>query len=253
MDVREPKVFSGWSLSLYPGAGEAGGCFVPAGPRRHSTGVKGAAADPDRAAQEAGRRARSRLRRYCGQNRLNRLGTLTYGPPRCTDPVQVRRDVGAFFRELRQRRGGDPFPYVWVPELHKDGVHFHVHFAVGGFIPVGLIRSVWGRGFVHMKLLSDLPVGSGQLGEARRAAAYLSKYVSKTFTDEGAVLRPPGMHRFDVAQGFAPRVMRLEGSSRDAVIDAACGAMGGLPARSWSSDDVEDWKAPPALWLQWDC
>lgn len=252
MGVREPEVFSGWSLSLYPGAGEAGGCFVAAGDRRHAVGVKGAAADPQRAASEAGRRARARLRRYCAANRLNRLGTLTYGPPRCTDPRELRGHISAFFKDLRAVRG-KPFPYVWVPEVHKDGVHFHVHFAVGSFIPRGQIDSAWGRGWVHIKQLNDLPVGLGAMAESRRAAGYLAKYVSKTFLSaEHGSIRPPGMHRFDVAQGFKPSVIRLHGSSRGEVIEAASGAMGGAPVRSWSSDEAVDWSGPPALWLQWD-
>ena len=67
---------AGWSLSLYPDAGEAGGAFVPSyRPRR--TWVPGTpAADPARARAEAGRRARAKLRRYCAANRLNRFGTL---------------------------------------------------------------------------------------------------------------------------------------------------------------------------------
>ena len=67
---------AGWSLSLYPDAGEAGGAFVPSyRPRR--TWVPGnPAADPARARAEAGRRARAKLRRYCAANRLNRFGTL---------------------------------------------------------------------------------------------------------------------------------------------------------------------------------
>ncbi len=44
-----------------------------------------------------------------------------------------------------------------------------------------MIERAWGHGFVHIKLLSDLPVGSTSLPEARRAAGYLSKYVSKSF------------------------------------------------------------------------
>ncbi|HEX3004527.1 MAG TPA: hypothetical protein VHO27_09955 [Angustibacter sp.] len=91
--------------------------------------------------------------------------------------------MGAFFRNLRSGLGCDRLAYVWVPELHKDGTHFHVHFAVGQYVPRGLISAAWGRGFVHIKLLGDLPVGSTSLGEARVAARYLSKYVTKTFSE----------------------------------------------------------------------
>ena len=76
--------------------------------------------------QRAGRRAKARLRRYCAANQINRLVTLTYAPPFCIDPKQLRADLGRFFRRLRTETG-QRLPYVWVPELHKDGERFHAH------------------------------------------------------------------------------------------------------------------------------
>ena len=243
-------VFAGWALTLYPGAAEAGGCFVSSLPRRPII-WGGVTADPARARTEAGRRARTRLRRYCAANRLNRLGTLTYRGLGCHDPRVARADVGVFFRALRAELGGAPFPYVWVPEWHKSGHGLHLHFAVGRFIARHKIVSAWGQGFVHLKLLGDLPVGSGTVAEARRAAGYLSKYVSKTFTDDGDHGRPRGLHRFDVAQGYVPQRVRLTGRTADQVLDLASDVMGGVPAIRWSSAEVEDWQGPPAIWAQW--
>lgn len=199
---------------------------------------------------EAGRRARTRLRRYGAANRLNRLGTLTYAGEGVHDPQLVRRHAGVFFRNLRAALGGEPFPYAWVPEWHKSGHGLHLHFAVGQFIARSRIDAAWGHGFVHIKRLSDLPVGSTSLGEARRAAGYLSKYVTKAFSDHPAV---PGGHRYDVAQGFRPPSVRLHGRSAEDVRDQAVAQMGGvLPAVSWSSAQAEDWQAPPAVWFAWD-
>ncbi len=234
-----------WVLNLYESAGEAGGGFVPTR-RAGGVGVKGAAADPDRARAEAARRARTRIRRYCCANGLSRLGTLTYGPPRCTDPAQLRADLGDFFRSLRSALGDRPLPYLWVPELHKDDVHFHVHFAVGRYIPRRVIERAWGRGFVHIKLLSDLPVGSTSWHEARLAARYVSEYVSKTYATDGF-----GRHRYDVAQGFQPKATRLEGRSAKDVLSKACTVMGREPEVRWSSAEKEGWQGPPALWFAW--
>ena len=161
----------------------------------------------------------------------------------------LREHTAEFFRSLREGLGGKPLAYVWVPELHKDGVHLHVHFAVGRYVPRGLIESAWGRGWVHIKLLGDLPVGSGTLGEARAAAGYMSKYVAKTFTDP--TTRVMGLHRYDVAQGFQPEVLRLRGRSADAVIGQASEMFGAAPALRWSSGEVEGWVGPPAIWAQW--
>lgn len=210
--LRELSVRSGWVLSLCPAAAEGGGCFVTP-PVSGGRGVP----DPERSRQEAARRARGRSRRYCAANGLNRLGTLTYAPPFCTDPVQVRSDVGVFFRSLRSSLGGKPLPYVWVPELHKDGQRFHVHFAVGQYVRQSLIRDVWGRGHVHIKLLSDLPVGSGRIEEARAAAGYLAKYVGKNFPTASVL----GRHRYDVAQGFQPVREQIWARSADEVIGLA--------------------------------
>lgn len=239
----------GWHLSLYPQAGEGGGCFVFSYRPEREYVARGKAADPARAAQEAGRRARARLRRYCAANRLNRLGTLTYEGAGCHDPAQLRKDVGDFFRALRAGLGDGAFAYVWVPEWHKSGHGLHVHFAVGRFVRRSLIASAWGRGFVHIKLLGDLGVGAGALEESRKAAGYLSKYVSKTFTDpESRVL---GLHRYDVAQGFQPAKVRLYDTRPDGLIAQASKMLDAPLTKMWRSEDVDTWQGPPALWAQW--
>jgi hypothetical protein len=251
--VRSPLVRpdAGWVLSLYPKAGEAGGTFVPS-VRPVRTYVPGTpAADPERARSEAHRRARAKVRRYCSEHRLNRLGTLTYAGAGCHDPLRLRRDVGEFFRSLRSTLGGKAFPYLWVPEWHASGHGLHVHFAVGGFVPRAIIDAAWGRGFVHIKRLSNLPVGSGSRGEARLAAGYLSKYVSKAFdADESS--RSLGLHRYEVAEGFQPEVVSLRGCSAASVLAQAVGQMGAKPTVFWSSLEVEGWQGPPAVWVAWD-
>lgn len=237
-------------LSLYPKAGEAGGSFVPSH-RPIRTYVPGTpAANPDRARQEAGRRARRKVRLYCAEHGLNRLGTLTYAGEGCHNPQQLRRDVAEFFRSLRALRGGGAFPYVWVPEWHKSDHGLHVHFAVGGFVPRALIESAWGRGFVHIKRLGHLPVGSGRRGEARAAAGYLSKYVTKSF-EQDQTARVLGLHRYEVAEGFQPERVLVRGCSAASVIAQAAGQMGGEPAIFWSSPQKDDWQGPPAVWVAW--
>ena len=214
-----------WTFSLFPQAAEGGGCFVP----RFPAEARGGPPDPERSVEEAERRARSKLRRYCAANRLNRLGTLTYAAS-CRDPRQLRADVGAFFRGLRRELGGKPIPYAWTSEWHPGGHGLHVHFAVGRYVRQRLIRDVWARGIVHIKLIGDLPVGSGALEEARIAASYLAKYVSKNIASDERV---PGLHRYEVAQGFQPEQVRLAGPSEQAVIAEASEQMGGPPSRVW--------------------
>lgn len=199
--------------------------------------------------EEAGRRANQRLRQYCAANRLNRLGTLTYRGEGNHSPELVRQHLGDFFRQLRDSMGGEPFPYAWVPEWHKTGHGLHAHFAVGRYIKRSLIESAWGHGFVHIKLLGDLPVGTTSLGEARRAAGYLSKYVAKSFGDARSA--EFGKHRYDVAQGFNPDRISFTGASAAEVLEQASVIFDAAPSINWSSSELVDWKRPPAIWAQW--
>ena len=199
-----------WTFVLYPDAAEGGGSFRSAA--RSSGG--GYSVEPAADSRpDAERRARGKVRRYCAANRLNRLGTLTYAGAGCHDPAQFREDLAGFFKRLRGSTG-ERFPYLWVPEWHKSGHGLHAHFAVGRYIQRSLIDAAWGRGFVHIKLLGDLPVGSAALGEARLAARYLSKYVGKDLGQGEAA----GLHRYEVAQGFQPRRWPLDGTSADEVL-----------------------------------
>ncbi len=143
---------------------------------------------------------------------------------------------------------GEPLPYLWAPEWHPGGHGLHAHFAVGRWIAHGDIKRAWGRGHVHIKLLGDLPVGSGSLGEARLAARYLAKYVGKDLALGG---QPSGLHRYEVAQGFQPRGVPIHGTSADEVIDWAETYMGAPAERVWRSRDEQAWDGPPALWASW--
>jgi hypothetical protein len=230
-------------LTLYPEAGEAGGCV-------QSTGRLGSGrgSSPERVELEAARRARGKIRRYCAANRLNRLGTLTYGGGGCHDPLVLRADLGRFFKMLRAGLGGDAFPYLWVPEWHPGGHGLHGHFAVGRYIKRSLIERCWERGFVHIKLIGDLPVGSGTLEEARWSGRYLGKYAGKSL-GEGRVA---GLHRYEVAQGFQPGWITCYGPTAAAAIETASAYMGSSPSQCWFSSPSEGWDAPPACWVSWD-
>jgi hypothetical protein len=234
-----------WGFVLYPDAAEGGGSFRSAA--SGSAGASFVTLDPDRTAADAARRARSKVRRYCAANRLNRLGTLTYAGAGNHDPRALRGDLADFFRRLRGTVG-ERFPYVWTPEWHPGGHGLHAHFAVGRWIAHGDIRRAWGRGHVHITLLGDLPVGSGSLGEARMAARYLAKYVGK---DLGRGGQPSGLHRYEVAQGFQPRSVPIGGISATGVIEWAETYMGAPAERVWRSRDEERWDGPPAVWASW--
>jgi hypothetical protein len=230
-----------WVFRLCPDAGEGGGSFrsavAPKGPGEFVEPPADSTAD-------AVRRARGKVRRYCAANRLNRLGTLTYAGAGNHDPASLREDLGRFFRRLRG--DGEPFPYLWVPEWHPGGHGLHAHFAVGRFIHRRAIERAWGHGFVHITLLGDLPVGAGVLGEARLAARYLAKYVGKDLGETAA-----GLHRYEVAQGFQPKVVPIRAETATEALGWASIVMSGTPVHVWWSRDQEDWTGPPAVWALW--
>jgi hypothetical protein len=194
----------------------------------------------------AARRARSQVRRYCVANLLSRLGTLTYGGAGCHDPDGLRRNVHAFFRELRGEVGSS-FPYLWTAEWHPGGHGLHVHFAVGRYLPRGFIERAWPHGFVHIKLLGDLSYNVSTVGEARHVAGYLSKYVAKSM-DGGR----RGLHRYDVAEGFAPAEERSSSRSSGLAVAGAVERMGRAPDYRSDSGDWHGYDGPPALFLSWD-
>jgi hypothetical protein len=101
---------------------------------------------------------------------------------------------------------------------------------------------------VHVKLLDNLPAGSGVRGEARLTARYLAGYAGRDLGDDG---REAGLHRYEVAQGFQPAKLLVYGLSADDVIGRASEHMHASPERVWLSSSVEGWRGPPACWAQW--
>jgi hypothetical protein len=239
------RASAAWVGRLYPEAGEGIVLFRSARDQRPSGG--GHPVDPGEAQRVATRRARTKVRRYCAANVLNRLGTLTYAGSGCHDHRALRSDVNAFFRELRRGLDVQRLPYLWTAEWHPSGHGLHVHFGVSRYIARGHIERAWPHGFVHIKLLGDLPYSSSRLQEARHAARYLSKYAAKSL--DGATA---GQHRYEVAQGFAPAVEIFRGRSAWEVVGALSGRMGRTPEYSTSSTDWDDYHGPPGVFASWD-
>ena len=175
------------------------------------------------------------------------------------------RDVAEFFRELREGIERGRFPYLWVPQWHPGGHGLHAHFAVGRFVPRRLIERAWGHGFVHIKLLDGLPVGSGALGEARLAARYLAplrrprrggrapaggaaslRGRAGLPAGEGRVLRPLGRGR-DRARLAATWARRRSGSG---CRRAWRGGVGRPPAGRSGPDDL---RPARVAWVERTC
>jgi hypothetical protein len=244
LDAGLAKPFVGWQVGLYPDAAEAIAVFRSG--MRVDGGWGADFQDPMASRRVAARRAKTKIRRYCAANRLNRLGTLTYAAQGCHEPQRFREHVGHFFRELRRGLGGQSFPYLWTGEWHKTGHGLHAHFAVARYIPRQAIEQAWPHGFVHIKLLGDLPYQASTLDQARVAARYLAKYVGKSLDDHQA-----GLHRYEVAQRFAPKCEGALGLSPEEVLAWAAHRMGVIPSYVKPSSEWTAYEGPPAVFASW--
>ena len=63
--------------------------------------------------------------------------------------------------------------------------------------------------------------------------------------------RVPGLHRYEVAQGFQPEPILCYGSSADDVIGRASEYMKRGPCRVWRSWEEPGWTRSPAYWCEW--
>ena len=231
-----------WETTLFRDAGEAVVVFHSA---RHARG-SGGDTDPEEAKRVAARRARTSIRRYCAANRLTRLGTLTYDGGGCHDALALRRDIARFFRQLRRRLAVTALPYLWTAEWHKTDHGLHAHFAVGQFVRRSLIEDAWPRGFVHIKLLGNLSYSATSLEQARVAARYLAKYVAKSLDGQAH-----GLHRYEVAQGFAPRSESIRSATADEGHTWAMRVMGRKPTYISQWRDWREYQGPPAEFVSW--
>jgi hypothetical protein len=138
-------------------------------------------------------------------------------------------------------------PYVVVPEYHADD-HVHLHVLVRADAVVEDLQAVWGHGWVDEG--KPRPERQGPRGRwaARKAAAYATKYVTKAF--ERAM---PGRHRYEVAQGFQPAVVKRQGfgTLESAIADVADGHAQQI-VYAVHSDGLEDYSGPPFLWVAFE-
>lgn len=197
--------------------------------------------DHERAEREAARRAKTKCRRLCVANGLDRLWTLTY---ECApaDEDQVIRDMARFNRKMRELL--PKWRYLYVIERGSKNGRLHVHFATNAFVPKATIAARWGHGFVDARRLT-----SGRGGDPRAAARYLSKYVSKAGCDQQ---RRRSRRRFIPAEGLRLDAVRTSFSDELDAERYVQALMGGiLPKHVWRSCESEDWRGPPCTVAFW--
>lgn len=134
------------------------------------------------------RRARTAVRRLAKFKGLTTLLTLTYRE-NMQDRERLVRDVDVFLK--RVRRAIPTFEYICVFERQKRGA-WHAHFAVRKVQPWYLSKGVMVRSYDLLRSMWRAVVGTdnGNIDVSRnkavsrssaKLAAYLSKYIGKTF------------------------------------------------------------------------
>lgn len=196
--------------------------------------------------ERAARRARSRLRRYAVANRLRYLWVLTLAPDDCsqypcqhvTDLRLVKRQVASFVKRGLRGHAKYSDAYVVGYERHRSGA-WHVNLLVSKRVAHRLIEVGWGRGNVWVERFSGRR-GESMRDSARRAAAYVAKYVAKEFDGAGR-----HVHRYDVAQGFGVRVVRVFALSASGILEECDG---GAVAYRYDAAAPESGRGPPIVW-----
>lgn len=134
------------------------------------------------------RRARTCVRRLAKFKGLNTLLTLTYRE-NMVDRERMQRDFDVFMKRVRRMLPG--FEYVCVFERQKRGA-WHAHIAVRKLMPYYLKKAVMVKSYDLLRSMWRGVVGAdnGNIDVSRnkrvnrssaKLAAYLSKYIGKTF------------------------------------------------------------------------
>ncbi|MES2498927.1 MAG: hypothetical protein V4570_00210 [Pseudomonadota bacterium] len=133
--------------------------------------------DRKRSAESAAKRAKRRVRHKCKLLQAKYMLTLT------TREIITDIDVmQKYFQEfVRRIRLVGSFEYVATHELQKRGA-LHLHIAVANRQDYKLLWSIWhrvvgvGQGRVHV-------TSGNKKASVNRIAAYISKYISKSFLE----------------------------------------------------------------------
>jgi hypothetical protein len=217
----------------------------------------------ERSERESVRRTRTRLRRWCTKQRVDRLLTLTFRDDCLPDLDGGWALIDQFRRDWHA--AGFP-PLAIVPEWGTKSGRFHFHGAFRGFLDIAAVQRLWAHGFVH---ISHHPLGSrkGESARARerRLANYISAYVAKgdsaqsAGAPEGTAVGGPApcsvgknRKRYSVPVGTHPRrtvVKCADMLSAWREAERLCSG-GRRMVMIWASDQSPDWLGPEMVMLQ---
>jgi hypothetical protein len=208
--------------------------------------AKGEGSHPERAAQEAARRASGALRRYAMHNGLRRLWTLTYAQEPATWH-EAWQDLEEFRRRWRRRFGREPM--VAVPEHGEENGRKHFHCALCRYVDDVLLAEMWGKGYVSARLIRARKMAGPAWGPCQQSmvcASYISAYVNKNFESDHVFEKK----RYSTSRGFTPVPERDYFRSIDAARKAVAEMARAPLYHEWSSSEMTDWVGPPVR-LEW--
>jgi hypothetical protein len=165
--------------------------------------------------EKAAYRAARKVRQFCIEIRADRLLTLT-SRNLLNDYDELIATWKRFMRILET--AGEKFDYIAIPELHKNGEHYHVHAAINDFIRADLLRRCWqialgGKGDERgADALGNVDIKQGKRGyqdpnkRAVAIARYISKYITKSYLEH---------HQFNRKRYWVPRTIKLPESTAE--------------------------------------
>ena len=174
----------------------------------------------------ATRRARTKVRRLAKSKGLSTLLTLTYRE-NMVDRDRMQRDLDVFLKRVRRVIPG--FQYVCVFERQKRGAwHAHLavekvlsHYLAGGRLvrSYDLLRSMWRAVVGADNGNVDVSRNKRLQRSAAKLAAYLSKYIGKTFHEN-----EKHVNSYSASGRALPRPMsfRIAEPMLAAALDQAC-------------------------------
>jgi len=135
-------------------------------------------------------RSKRTVRERCMEGDVDHLLTLTKRGKfsSCDDLWKAFNRFNVYMSRAMPNR----WRYVAVPELHADGVTWHMHCAIKGFIWAPLVRRIWQKalggtghesgenslGNIDLKHFRKHRSGAAAI---RRIASYIAKYIGKGF------------------------------------------------------------------------
>lgn len=257
-----PTPLPGWHSKSYPDAGEAVAYYVGSASEGGSE-FWSSLTDEERAAENnlrAVRRAKGEMRRYIVSNGLRYMWVLTLageGLHGADGRAAIMRRVARLAVALRQQVG-QALPYLYSPELHPGGHGWHVNFFVGRRIDHAVMARLWKAaeadgpapcGYVFVSDWARDRRAKSVRDGIRQGARYGAKYAAKDWATE---LLEGGQHRYEVAQGFQPSIVRRWARKQRDAIWQVCEVFGEKPPDEvWISDTEASWHGPPVVCMWW--